>query len=258
MSTNTDTAIIVEDLHKTYGQTRALNGLSFSVPTGSIFGLLGPNGAGKSTCIRVLTTLTSPDSGRVTICGRDLQSDANTIQRTIGLVNQKTGADPDATGRENLWLHGRLRCIGRAALRQRSRELIEQLNLTEPADRPVRTWSGGMIRRLDLAIALVHRPKVLILDEPTTGLDPEVRQTMWEDLRHLVDTDDLTILLTTHYMDEADQLADQVAIMYDGTIAVGGTPSQLKALLPGPQTTLNDVFLSITSQNLPARTGELS
>lgn len=258
MSTNTDTAIIVEDLHKSYGQTRALNGLSFSVRAGTIFGLLGPNGAGKSTCIRVLTTLTSPDSGQASICGQDLRSDPNAIQRTIGLVNQRTGADPDATGRENLWLHGRLRCIGRPALRRRSQELLEQLNLTGPADRPVRTWSGGMIRRLDLAIALVHQPRVLILDEPTTGLDPDVRQTMWDDLRHLVNTDGLTILLTTHYMDEADQLADQVAIMHDGTIAVGGTPSQLKALLPGQQTTLNEVFLSTTSQNLPPQTGALT
>jgi len=227
-------ALDVDDLVKTYPKgPRALDGLSFHVPAGSVFALLGPNGAGKSTAVKILTTLTRPDSGTATVCGLDVVRSAAAVRRLIGTVGQRIAVDPDATGRENLVLQGTLYGMGGASLRARTDELLDRFGLTDAADRLARTWSGGMQRRLDLAMGLVHRPRVLFLDEPTTGLDPEVRAVMWSELQALAATDGLTILLTTHYLDEADRLADRIAIVDHGRVVVEGTADELKSELRG-------------------------
>jgi ABC-2 type transport system ATP-binding protein len=226
-------AIEVEGLRKRYGAVQALDGVSFAVRSGEIFGLLGPNGAGKSTTVRVLTTLTVPDEGRAAVAGNDVVRNATAVRRTIGYVPQESGVDRNATGRENLLLQGRIQGLGGHKLRARVDELIRLVGIDDAADRIVRGYSGGMKRRLDIALGLVHRPTVLYLDEPTTGLDPEVRASMWEEVRRLAEQEQLTILLTTHYLEEADELAQRVAIVSRGNVVVEGTPDELKARLEG-------------------------
>ena len=212
---------------------RALEGITFGVRTGEVFGLLGPNGAGKSTTVKVLATLTKPDSGRAEVAGRDVVREPNAVRRAIGYVPQSSGVDRDATGRENLMLQGRVQGMSGRALESRVGEMLELLGLAEAGDRVVRGYSGGMKRRLDVGLGLVHRPQVLFLDEPTTGLDPEARAAMWDELERLAEGESLTILLTAHYMEEADELADRLAIVSRGRVVVEGTPEELKQSLRG-------------------------
>ena len=226
-------AIGVDGLRKAYGEVQALDGVSFAVREGEVFGLLGPNGAGKSTTVRVLVTLTHPDSGSASVGGRDVVREQAAVRRVLGYVPQDSGVDQYGTGRENLMLQGRVQGMSGRTLRARVEELLELVGIADAADRVVRTYSGGMRRRLDIALGLVHRPKVLFLDEPTTGLDPEARVALWEELGNLARLETLTILLTTHYLEEADQLADRLAIVSQGKIVVEGTPAELKALLQG-------------------------
>jgi ABC-2 type transport system ATP-binding protein len=227
-------AIEVHDLRKTYpGDVCALDGLGFAVETGTIFALLGPNGAGKSTTVRILTTLSRPDGGEARVAGIDVLRDPGRVRRTIGVVGQRAGIDPQATGRENLVLQGEIHHLPRRELKNEVGALLDRFGLTEAAGRLARTYSGGMQRRLDIAMALVHKPRVLFLDEPTTGLDPEVRASMWEEISRLAGEDGLTILLTTHYLEEADRLASQLAIVDRGRVVAEGAPEQLKAELRG-------------------------
>ena len=226
-------AIAVEELRKRYGEVQALDGVSFGVHEGEVFGLLGPNGAGKSTTVRVLVTLTHPDSGRASVAGHDVRTEQNAVRRAIGYVPQDSGVDHFGTGRENLMLQGRVQGMSGRDLRGRSDELLELVGIADAADRIVKTYSGGMRRRLDIALGLVHRPRVLFLDEPTTGLDPEARVAMWSEVSRLAEAESLTILLTTHYLEEADQLADRLAIVSRGRVVVEGTPAELKAGLRG-------------------------
>ncbi len=226
-------AIVVEGLEKRYKDVHALAGISFSVRAGEVFALLGPNGAGKSTTVRILSTLTRPDAGRAEIAGHDVRREPGAVRRTIGYVPQDSGVDQYGTGRENLMLQGRVQGLGGTELRARVGRLLELVGIADAADRIVRTYSGGMRRRLDIALGLVHRPQVLFLDEPTTGLDPEARVQMWEEVGRLAHEEKLTILLTTHYLEEADRLADRLAIVSRGQIAVEGTPIGLKAALSG-------------------------
>jgi ABC-2 type transport system ATP-binding protein len=213
--------------------TRALDGLSISIEAGEIFGLLGPNGAGKSTAIKVLTTLARPDSGSATVAGHDVLRHPERVRRAIGVVAQRSGTDPLATGRDNLTLQGRLYGLGGAALKRRVGELFERFDLAGAADRPVKTYSGGMQRRLDVALGLVHEPTVLFLDEPTTGLDPEARSALWAEIGRLSADERITILLTTHYLEEADRLAVRLAIVDAGRVIATGTPDGLKGELRG-------------------------
>jgi ABC-2 type transport system ATP-binding protein len=229
-----DSAIAAESLVKTYPKgVHALDGVSFAAGAGTVFGLLGPNGAGKSTTVKILTTLTRPDSGRATVAGYDVVREPERVRRAIGVVGQKHGVDPDATGRENLRLQGDLYGIGVRELRSRTEELLEQFGLAEAADRLVRTYSGGMQRKLDVAIGLINRPRVLFLDEPTTGLDPEARAEMWAEIERLAGEQGVTVLLTTHYLEEADRLAAQLAIVDRGRVVAAGTPEALKSELRG-------------------------
>ena len=225
-----DTAVEVDGLRKAFGTVLALDGLSFRVPAGSVLGLLGPNGSGKTTTVSILSTALRPDAGHATIGGLDVVADAARVRRVIGFAGQFAAVDPNLTGRENLTLIGRLSRLGRARARVRARELLGSFGLTAAADRLVRTYSGGMRRRLDLAAALLHRPPVLFLDEPTTGLDPESRFALWDSVRDL-SLSGTTVLLTTQYLEEADTLADQVVIISAGKVADTGTPAQLKARL---------------------------
>jgi ABC-2 type transport system ATP-binding protein len=230
-------AIEVRDLAKTYGSgdkaVRALDGVSFSVPTGTVFGLLGPNGAGKSTAVKILTTLTAADSGSAAVGGFDVSGEAANVRRAIGYVPQKPCFDPTATGWENLALQGRIHGLGGRALKQRSTELLERFGLIEAAGRLTKKWSGGMQRKLDVALGLIHRPQVLFLDEPTTGLDPEARADLWAEIAGLTGSDGLTVLLTTHYLEEADNLAGRLVIVDRGRVVAAGTPEQLKGELAG-------------------------
>jgi ABC-2 type transport system ATP-binding protein len=227
-------AIEAKDLVKEYpGDVRALDGLSFDVEPGTVFGLLGPNGAGKSTTVKVLTTLSRPDSGSATVAGHDVLRDAVKVRRAIGVVAQRSGVDKELTGRENLRLQGQVYGMRGRELEKRVDELLEKLRLDDAADRLVRTYSGGMQRRLDVGIGLVHRPEVLFLDEPTTGLDPEVRAEMWNEIERLRGEGGLTILLTTHYLEEADRLASNLVIVDRGRVVAGGSPEALKAQLEG-------------------------
>jgi ABC-2 type transport system ATP-binding protein len=227
-------AIEAEGLVKTYpGDVRALDGLSLAVPAGTVFALLGPNGAGKSTTVRILTTLSRPDAGAARVAGRDVLAEPGAVRRAIGAVGQRSGVDREATGLENLRLQGQIHGLRGRALAARARELLAQFGLADAARRIVRTYSGGMQRRLDIAMALVHRPQVLFLDEPTTGLDPEVRAEMWREIERLTREDGLSILLTTHYLEEADRLASDLAIVDRGRIVAGGSPDRLKAELRG-------------------------
>jgi len=227
-------AIEAEDLRKTYPPAvTALDGVSVAVEAGTIFGLLGPNGAGKSTTVRVLSTLTRPDSGRAQVGGIDVLADPVGVRRAIGVVGQKHGADPEATGRENLVLQGEFYGLTGRELKQRVAQSLERFGLTDAAGRQVRTYSGGMQRRLEIAMGLLHRPQVLFLDEPTTGLDPEARVQMWREIERLAAEEQMTILLTTHYLEEADRLASMLAIIDRGKVVARGTPNELKSELHG-------------------------
>ncbi|HEX6030383.1 MAG TPA: ATP-binding cassette domain-containing protein [Tepidiformaceae bacterium] len=227
-------SIEARDLVKTYaGNVRALDGASFTVQSGSIFALLGPNGAGKSTAVKILTTLSRPDSGQAFVEGIGVQRDPDRVRRLIGVVSQRSGADIDATGRENLALQGHVYGMRGQELRSRVDELLRQFDLAGAADRIVRTYSGGMRRKLDVAVGLVHRPRVLFLDEPTTGLDPEARTRLWDEVRRLAHRDGITVLLTTHYLDEADHLADRLAILDGGRVIIEGSPDALKREFQG-------------------------
>jgi ABC-2 type transport system ATP-binding protein len=229
-----ETAIEVKDLSKRYGDdVQALAGVSFSVEAGTVFGLLGPNGAGKSTTVKILTTLSHPTSGSARIMGFDVQEQAAEVRRRIGVVAQSSTADREATARENLRLQGQLYRMKGRDLEERIDSLLESFQLAVDGDRIVRGFSGGMERRLTVAMALVHRPQVLFLDEPTTGLDPEVRVEMWEQISALARDEGTTILLTTHYLEEADKLARNLAIVDQGRIVAEGTPEGLKKELKG-------------------------
>jgi ABC-2 type transport system ATP-binding protein len=231
VSTN---AIEAEGLVKHYpGDVKALDGLSFVVEEGTVFGLLGPNGAGKSTAVRIATTLARADSGSARVAGHHVSTEAAQVRRLIGVVAQRGGADREATARENLQLSGRLHGIAWRELDGRIDELLERFGLSDAADRIVRGFSGGMERRLDVALALVHRPRVLFLDEPTTGLDPEVRADMWQEIDRLGRDEGITVLLTTHYLEEADRLAAQLAIVDRGRVVATGSPDALKRELRG-------------------------
>jgi ABC-2 type transport system ATP-binding protein len=233
-------AVRAVDLVKTYPgkpPVRALGGLSLEVAAGTVVGLLGPNGAGKSTTVKILTTLSRPDSGTAEVAGLDVARDAELVRRAIGLVSQKSSSDPMATGRENLVLAGRLQGMSGRDARHRAGELLTRFRLAEAGDRLARTYSGGMARKLDVAIGLMHRPAVLFLDEPTTGLDPEARAEMWAEIERLTGGHDAgeptTVLLTTHYLDEADRLADRIAIVDQGRVVVEGAPDELKSAMRG-------------------------
>jgi ABC-2 type transport system ATP-binding protein len=229
-----DNAIEARGLVKTYkGDVQALKGVSLAVPTGTVFGLLGPNGAGKSTTVKILTTLSRPNAGEAFVAGHDVLKDPTKVRLAIGCVAQKSGLDLQATGRENLFLQGRIYGMRGGALRSRAQELIERFGLSDAADRTVKTYSGGMQRKLDVAIGLMHRPQVLFLDEPTTGLDPEARADMWKEIARLAGDEGLTILMTTHYMDEADGLAQRLAIVDRGLVVAEGSPDELKGELRG-------------------------
>lgn len=230
-------AIVATDLTKIYrrrrNEVRALDALSFSVTSGTVFGLLGPNGAGKSTTTKILTTLSRPTSGTASVGGHDILRRPADVRRAIGYVSQGASTDPLLTGLENLQIAGRLRGMNAPDAAAAAKRLLDEFGLSEASTRPVGAFSGGMRRRLDVAAALVHRPRVLFLDEPTTGLDPEARAAMWAEIRRLSAEDALTVVLTTHYMEEADRLADELLIVAGGRVVVSGTPDRLKAALNG-------------------------
>jgi ABC-2 type transport system ATP-binding protein len=232
-------ALSAVDLVKTYPagrrkpRVRALDGLSLEVGAGTVFALLGPNGAGKSTTVKIFTTLSRADSGSASVLGLDVDVAPDRVRHRIGLVSQKPSSDPMATGRENLVLAARLQGISGRDAGQRAEELLSRFELTASADRLAKTYSGGMSRKLDVAIGLMHRPQVLFLDEPTTGLDPEARREMWKEIRRISVGEQITVLLTTHYLDEADQLADRLAIVDRGKVVAEGSPDQLKQELHG-------------------------
>src|SRR4051794_14836977 len=229
-----DIAIEANALTKTYQpDVRALDGLSLAVPAGTIFGLLGPNGAGKSTTVRILTTLSRPDGGSARVAGLDVLAEPVRGRHAIGGVAPPPPLGPGATGRENLTLQGEFYAITGADLRGRVGDALERFGLADAADRPAKTYSGGMQRRLDLAMGLIHHPRVLFLDEPTTGLDPEARARMWDQIRSLSRDEGLTILLTTHYLEEADELAARISIADAGRVVVEGSPADLKSDLRG-------------------------
>ncbi|MQS34638.1 ATP-binding cassette domain-containing protein [Streptomyces katsurahamanus] len=227
-----ETAISAEGLRKRYGDHQALTRVDLAVPAGTILAVLGPNGAGKTTTVRILTTLLEPDEGRATVAGYDLATQAREVRGSIGLAGQYASVDERLTGRENLRLIGVLLHLGRRGAKTRADELLEQFGLVAAADRPAKTYSGGMRRRLDLAASLVGRPQVLFLDEPTTGLDLTGRRTLWDMIRNQV-AEGVTVLLTTQYLEEADQLADRIAVIDRGTVIAEGTPDQLKRKVGG-------------------------
>ncbi|MEE1741824.1 ATP-binding cassette domain-containing protein [Streptomyces sp. BE147] len=248
-------AIYAEDLVKTFGDVRALDGVGFDVPEGTVLGLLGPNGAGKTTAVRVLTTLLRPDSGRAVVAGIDVLRKPNEVRRSIGLSGQFAAVDEYLTGRENLRMVGQLYQMSSRDAKVRAGELLERFNLADAGDRTAKTYSGGMRRRLDLAAALVVSPPVMFMDEPTTGLDPRNRQQLWEVIQELV-AGGTTLLLTTQYLEEADHLAHDICVIDHGKVIARGTADQLKARIGGERV---EVVVHRPDQIEPARTvlGEL-
>jgi len=226
----TSNAIVVEDLHKRFGDVEALAGIDLEVAEGTVFGLLGPNGAGKTTAVRVLATVLQPDGGRAEVLGYDVVRQPEAVRRRIGLAGQYAAVDPNLTGRENLRMVGLLAQLVRTRILPRAAELLERFDLTSAADRPLRTYSGGMRRRLDIAASLMQRPPVLFLDEPTTGLDITSRNELWEMIRELVN-EGTTVLLTTQYLEEADRLAGRIAVVDEGRVIANDTPEALKSQL---------------------------
>jgi ABC-2 type transport system ATP-binding protein len=264
MSENDGPGVLAEGLVKHYKDgdetVEAVRGVDLEVRTGEIFGFLGPNGAGKSTTVRMLTTLLTITSGRAEVAGVDVGGDPDGVRRKIGVALQEAGLDPRQTGRELLVLHGRLFGLSAAEARERAGQLLKLVELEDAADRVTKGYSGGMQRRLDLAAALVHQPQVLFLDEPTTGLDPVSRLTVWEELRR-INQEGTTVFLTTQYLEEADQLCDRIAIIDDGKIVREGTPERLKAELRDrdgiAEPTLEDVFLDATGRTRERAAGEV-
>ncbi|MFK0225689.1 ATP-binding cassette domain-containing protein [Streptomyces sp. NPDC090303] len=228
----TTLAIAATGLRKSYGEKTVLDGIDLSVPEGSVFALLGPNGAGKTTAVKILSTLITADAGQVTVAGHDLATAAQSVRAAIGVTGQFSAVDGLITGEENMLLMADLHHLPKARGRRVVAELLERFDLTEAAGKPASTYSGGMKRRLDIAMTLVGDPRIIFLDEPTTGLDPRSRHTMWQIIRELV-TGGVTVFLTTQYLEEADQLADRIAVLHDGKIAAEGTAEQLKRLIPG-------------------------
>ena len=250
----TDAAITVQGLEKRFGDVVALDGVDFEVPTGTVLGLLGPNGAGKTTAVRALTTIIRPDAGRAEVLGFDVVERPEAVRARIGLAGQFAAVDENLTGRENLHLIGRLTHLPRAVFDARTDELLERFELTDAADRPVRTYSGGMRRRLDVSAALVHRPPVLFLDEPTTGLDVYSRRELWDVIGGLV-ADGTTVLLTTQYLEEADHLADHIVVIDRGSVIAAGTASELKGRIGSTVVELGfgDAALALRASSLVAR-----
>ncbi|MFN2568640.1 MAG: ATP-binding cassette domain-containing protein [Candidatus Dormibacteria bacterium] len=244
-----DPAVSCSVLNHSFGTTRALDGVSFEVGAGEVFGLLGPNGAGKTTVIRIVTTLLRPESGHAAVFGLDCRRESVRVRRLLGYVPQQLSADPGLTGYENVWLFARLFDIPRGRREGEVRLALGSMGLEDAAGRMVATYSGGMVRRLELAQALVSRPRLLILDEPTIGLDPIARTGVWDRVRTLQAETGMTVLLTTHYMEEADELCDRMAVMHRGTVRALGTPSELKEALH-PDATLDDVFRHHTGDPL--------
>jgi ABC-2 type transport system ATP-binding protein len=257
-STSRPFAIEAENLQKQYGKdVRALRDLSFRVERGTIFALLGPNGAGKSTAVKILTTMARPDGGRARVAGIDVTANPQGVRRITGCVAQKDAVDLEATGRENITLQGQLYGMTRGDVHRRAKELLDRFQLTDAADRLTRTYSGGMRRKLGVAMGLMHRPEVLFLDEPTTGLDPEARSSLWAEIDRLASHDGVSVLLTTHYLDEADHLAQRLAIIDEGHVVTEGTPDQLKSQLRGDaiiiqldaDALLDDALRALSMQN---------
>jgi ABC-2 type transport system ATP-binding protein len=229
---NSGPGILVEGLTKSFGDVHALRGIDLVVPRGTVLGVLGPNGAGKTTAVRILTTLLLPDKGRALVDGRDVVREAAAVRRSIGLSGQSAAIQEELTGKENLELIGRLFHLSRPESRIRAAQLLEQFDLVDAANRPAKTYSGGMQRRLDLAASLVGRPQVLFLDEPTTGLDPRSRLAMWDVIRSLAEGG-TTLLLTTQYLDEADELANEIVVIDHGLVIAAGTAEELKSRVGG-------------------------
>jgi ABC-2 type transport system ATP-binding protein len=250
-------AILVEGLTKSFGNVHALRGIDLSVPRGTVLGVLGPNGAGKTTAVRILTTLLLPDGGKAVVDGYDVVREAAAVRRSIGLSGQSAAIQEELTGRENLEIVGRLYHLRWPAARSRAAELLEQFGLTDAADRAAKGYSGGMQRRLDLAASLVGRPRVLFLDEPTTGLDPRSRLGMWDIIRSLV-ADGTTILLTTQYLDEADELADEIVVIDHGEVIAAGAAEELKGRSGGDviEFTVPDRSLAADAAKAVAPLGE--
>jgi ABC-2 type transport system ATP-binding protein len=236
-------AIFASGIRKSFGETAVLNGVDLTVAEGTIFALLGPNGAGKTTMIHILSTLIPADTGSAIVAGHDVADDANGVRSAIGVTGQFSAVDELLSGLENMRLMADLNHLGREAGSARVSELLERFDLTEAAPRPVSTYSGGMRRRIDLAMTLVGSPQVIFLDEPTTGLDPQSRRTVWDSIRRLV-ADGVTIFLTTQYLDEADELAHRIAVLDQGRIVAEGTPDELKRRLPGGHVLLQLATLS--------------
>jgi ABC-2 type transport system ATP-binding protein len=250
-SSGTDVAVSTSALSRRFGDLVAVNNVSLSVLPGEIFGLIGSNGAGKSTLIKMLTTLLPPSSGGARVAGFDIIGEPGQVRRSIGYVPQMLSADGALTGYENLLLSARLYVIPRRERADRIAEALAMMNLTRDADRLVQHYSGGMIRRLEIAQSMLHRPKILVMDEPTVGLDPLARHAVWDDIRTLRETRRMTILLTTHDMEEADELCDRLALMHHGRIEVIGAPAELKRQV-GPEATLDDVFAHFTGLDIEA------
>jgi ABC-2 type transport system ATP-binding protein len=245
-------AIAVRGLRKSFKDKLVLDGIDLDIKEGTIFSLLGPNGAGKTTTVRILSTLSKPDAGQAWIAGKDLAREADAVRAAIGVTGQFAAVDGLLTGFENLMLMGRLHHLGKRESQRRATELLEKFDLVEAAGKSLATYSGGMRRRLDLAMTLVGRPRIIFLDEPTTGLDPRSRRTMWQIIRDLVGQDGVTIFLTTQYLEEADQLADRIAVLDQGRLVAEGTSGELKQLIPGGHVSLR--FTDAAELDLAART----